>query len=119
MVGNLKLDKPELIKMIKALQKAGKISQKQADQTISELSNYSQEQVDGIKQQAVFKLKNGMIEIPDMKDVKDVKDKTKKIPALTNSTDPKSNAANKKDPIGTVSKEDQVDVNEVLNYLNN
>ena len=48
-----------------------------------------------------------------------LKTKQKKIPALTNSTDPKSNAANKKDPIGTVSKEDQVDVNEVLNYLNN
>lgn len=113
MVKGLNLDKPQLKKMIRTLEKAGKISKSQADQAIVELSTYTDEQIDGIKQQAVFKLENGLTKVPDMKKVKTIVKDKKTQDKLGNPQDP--NVINA-DPEKAA---EHVDLNNTLDYLNN
>jgi hypothetical protein len=111
MVKGMKLDKPQIAKMLDLLVQSGKITKKQADDAKKELEKLDDKKLQEIKDKAVFKLDNGMHKIPDMRDEKTkAEEEVKKKNAVSGL----NTTATKKD-----AKKEDVNLQETLNYLNN
>jgi hypothetical protein len=118
LVKGLKLKRPELKNMLDILVQTGKITKDQAEKAKKEVDKLDDKDIQAIKDQAIFKLDNGMHKIPDMRDDKSKnKKKEKKIDSnsSTENFEPTEAEENKEN---TESKNESHETDKILDYLN-
>lgn len=111
MAKGMQLDKASVIKMIDLMVQTGKITPEQAKKAKEELKKKDNKELEEIKQQAIFKMKNGMQQIPNMKG------SSSSSSSSSSTSSSSSSSSSSSEPSEAVKESNEAA--EALDYLNN